>query len=167
MPRRTLAIQYMGQLTFLISRIYGDFKRTNIRTEQLEKRCNLDFLHINRVTHALTVCIACWKVACAPACSVAKSSLTLCDPMACSPPGSSAHRISQARILEWVAISYSRGASLTQGWNPSLLLGRQILYHWATRGYCWKVEIILMVISYTSQILSPYTAPPRFSSTYF
>ena len=35
---------------------------------------------------------------------------TLCNPMDCSPPGSSVHRILQARILEWVAISYSRGA---------------------------------------------------------
>ena len=33
---------------------------------------------------------------------------TLCDPMDCSPPGFSAHGILQARILEWVAISFSR-----------------------------------------------------------
>ena len=36
---------------------------------------------------------------------------TLCDPMDCSPPGSSVHEISQAGILEWVAISCSRGSS--------------------------------------------------------
>ena len=34
-----------------------------------------------------------------------------CNPMTCSPPGSSVHGISQARILEWVAISFSRGSS--------------------------------------------------------
>ena len=39
---------------------------------------------------------------------VAKSRLTLCNPMDCSPPGSSVHEISQARILEWVVISFSR-----------------------------------------------------------
>ena len=33
---------------------------------------------------------------------------TLCDPMDCSPPGSSLHRILQARVLQWVAISFSR-----------------------------------------------------------
>ena len=33
--------------------------------------------------------------------------LTLCDPMDCSPPGSSVHGIFQARIMEWVAISFS------------------------------------------------------------
>ena len=41
---------------------------------------------------------------------VAQSCLTLCDPMDCSPPGSSVHESSQARILEWVAISFSRGS---------------------------------------------------------
>ena len=42
---------------------------------------------------------------------VTHSCPTLCDPMDCSPPGSSVHRILQARILEWVDISFSRGAS--------------------------------------------------------
>ena len=42
---------------------------------------------------------------------VAQSCPTLCDPMDCSPPGSSVHGILQARILEWVAISFSRGSS--------------------------------------------------------
>ena len=42
---------------------------------------------------------------------VAQSCPTLCDPMDCSPPGSSVHGILQARILEWVAISFSRESS--------------------------------------------------------
>ena len=42
---------------------------------------------------------------------VTQSCLTLCNPMDCSPPGSSVHGILQARILEWVAISFSRGYS--------------------------------------------------------
>ena len=42
---------------------------------------------------------------------VAQSYPTLCEPMDCSPPGSSAHGIFQARILEWVAMSFSRGSS--------------------------------------------------------
>ena len=44
-------------------------------------------------------------------CLVAKSCPTLCDPMDCNPRGSSDHRIFQARILEWVAISFCRGSS--------------------------------------------------------
>ena len=42
---------------------------------------------------------------------VAYLCLTLCEPMDCSPPGSSVYGISQVRIQEWVAISYSRGSS--------------------------------------------------------
>ena len=44
-------------------------------------------------------------------CLVAQSCLTLCNPMDCSPSGSTVHGISQARILEWVAIPFSRGSS--------------------------------------------------------
>ena len=43
--------------------------------------------------------------------SVAQSCGTLCDPRDCNPPGSSVHGILQARMLEWVAISSSRGSS--------------------------------------------------------
>ena len=42
---------------------------------------------------------------------VAQTCLTLFDPLDPSPPGSSVHGILQARILEWVAISFSRGSS--------------------------------------------------------
>ena len=45
------------------------------------------------------------------ACSVVQSWPTLCDPMECSPPGASVHGIVQARILEWVTMSSSRGSS--------------------------------------------------------
>ena len=66
-------------------------------------------------------------------CSVIQSCLTLCDPMNCSPPGSSVHGIFQAKILEWVAISFSRGPSRPRDRTcvscPSCL-GRWILYHW-------------------------------------
>ena len=43
--------------------------------------------------------------------------LTLCDPIDGSPPGSSVHGILQARILEWVAIPFSRGCSQPRGWT--------------------------------------------------
>ena len=42
---------------------------------------------------------------------------TLCDPMDCSPPGSFVHGILQARILEWIAISFSRGSSWPKDWT--------------------------------------------------
>ena len=54
----------------------------------------------------------------------------LCKPMDCSPPGSSIRGIFSARILEWVAISYSRGSS--QPWDQSLISCiscRQLFYY--------------------------------------
>ena len=55
--------------------------------------------------------------------------------MDCSLPGFSIHGTSQARILEWVAISFSRGSSQPRDWTHvscGFCIGRQILYHWAT-----------------------------------
>ena len=53
---------------------------------------------------------------------VAQSCPTLCDPMDCSPPGFSVYGILQARILEWVAIPFSRGSSQhrDQSMSPTL-----------------------------------------------
>ena len=65
------------------------------------------------------------------ACSVAKECLTLWDPVDCSPPGSSVHGIYQARILEWVAISSSRGSSRLRDQNCISCIDG-ILYHWVT-----------------------------------
>ena len=58
---------------------------------------------------------------------VAQSCPTLCDPMDYSLPGSSIHGILQARVLEWVAISFSRGIFPTQGSNPGFPHSRQTL----------------------------------------
>ena len=71
----------------------------------------------------ITVCCCC--------CLVTKLCLTLCNPKECSPPVSSVHGISQARILEWVAVS-SREYSWTGEKTCISCIGRQILYHWAT-----------------------------------
>ena len=65
-------------------------------------------------------------------CAVLSHVQLFCSPMDCSQPGSSVHRIFQARILEWVVISYSRGIFLTQGLSACLLHCRRILYHRAT-----------------------------------
>ena len=57
----------------------------------------------------------------------------LCDPMDCSLPGSLVHGIVQARVLEWVAISFSRGSSQPRDWTQdSRIVGRHFTT-WATR----------------------------------
>ena len=64
---------------------------------------------------------------------VAQSCPTLCDPTDCSPPGSSVNGILKEKILEWVALSFSRGSS-SRGMNLSLLHCRQILHHLSHQG---------------------------------
>ena len=67
-----------------------------------------------------------------PRAELLQSCLTLCNPMDCSPPGSSVHGVLQARVLDLVAMSSSRGSSWprdqTRVSNFSCL-GRQVLYH--------------------------------------
>ena len=55
--------------------------------------------------------------------------LSLCDPVDCSPPGSSVHRILQARILEWVAMSSFRRSSQPRDRTCVSCIDRQVLYH--------------------------------------
>ena len=66
--------------------------------------------------------------------------ITLCQyvdhPVDCSPPGSTVHGILQARILEWVAVSFSRGSSWPRDRTLVSWIDRRILYHWATREIC-------------------------------
>ena len=64
-------------------------------------------------------------------CSVVQSCVTLCDPLDHSPPGSSVCGISQARILEWVSITFSRGSSWPRDRICVSCIGGQSLYHWA------------------------------------
>ena len=64
---------------------------------------------------------------------VGQSCLTVCDPVHCSPPGSSIHGVLQARILEWVAVSFSRGSSQPRNrTHVSHIAGRRFNL-WATR----------------------------------
>ena len=57
----------------------------------------------------------------------------LCNPTDCNLRGSSVHGIFQARVLEWVAISFSRGSSQPRDWTQvSLIAGRRFTI-WATK----------------------------------
>ena len=83
---------------------------------------------------------------------VAQSCPTLCDPMGCSPPGSSVHGISQARILEWAAIFFSRGSFRPRDRTIVFFIVRWILYHGATRE---------ALINYTLQCKINFFKNPR------
>ena len=77
---------------------------------------------------------------------VAQLCLTLWDPVDCIPPGSSIHGISQARIPEWVVVSF-QGIFPTQGSNPGLLrIDKQGLKRWISK---WTmVSIYLQIYSW-------------------
>ena len=71
--------------------------------------------------------------------------ISLC--MDCSPSGSSVHVILQERRLEWVAISSSKGSSWPRDQTRvsfSSCIGRQVLYHWATK----EAEIVYLAKMY-------------------
>ena len=75
-------------------------------------------------------------------CVCAQSCPTLCNPMDCSPQDASVHGIFQARILEWVAISSSRGSSLPRDWTCCLLY---LLY--------WQADSYYEILGFSSVIL--------------
>ena len=93
---------------------------------------SLVILIFNFILISIEVCVC--------MCSVAQSRLTLCHPIKCGLTASSVHGISQARILEWVVISSSRGSSWPTDWtfiSCVPLLIRWILYYSAT----WEAQM--------------------------
>ena len=64
---------------------------------------------------------------------VTQSCPTLCDPTDCSPPGFSIHGILQARILEWIAIPFSRESSWPRDWTQVFCIASRFFAVWATR----------------------------------
>ena len=84
---------------------------------------------------------------------VAQSCWTLCYPVDCGPPGSFVHGILQVRILEWVAISFSRGYSRSRDWTLDY---RQSLCHLSHKG-----SLVIMVINKNNnyQVSSTHSVP--------
>ena len=79
---------------------------------------------------------------------VAQSCLTLCDSVDCGPPGSSAHGILQARILVWVAMSFSRGSSRPRDLTHISYVScidRRILYHQCHLGIPHRNAVLCLV----------------------
>ena len=82
---------------------------------------------------------------------LAQSCLTLCDPMECSPPGSSVHGI-LPRILEWVAIPISRGSSQSRGWTWVSCLAGRFFSIWATREASYYICICLYTLDWLKSL---------------
>ena len=69
---------------------------------------------------------------------IAQSWLTLCDPMDCGLPGSSVHGILQARMLEWVDISFSI-SFWPRDWTQDSYIAGRFFTIWATREAQWNI----------------------------
>ena len=93
-----------------------------------------------------------WTLTYTVCCSVAKSCPTLCDPMNYSLSGSSVRGISQARILEWVAISFSRGPSRPRDQTQVSCIVVRFFTIWPTREahsiqiWSHQLEIIIIML---------------------
>ena len=109
---------------------------------------------------------------------VTQSCSALWDPMDCNPPGSSVHGILQARILEWVAIPFSRGSSWPRDQTQVSCIAGRLFTIWATReapetvNYlpiytvcCW-VGICSILYKITVSMQGPL-CPQRVLSNYF
>ena len=89
-------------------------------------------------------------------CLHAQSSLTLCNPMDCSPPGPTVHETAQARVLEWVAISYFRESSCPRDRTFVSCIGRWILNHCFT----WEAHPYISSLQFSHSAVSN-PLPPR------
>ena len=119
---------------YLISGTKGDLNVWYISGKNCSSLILVANLLLKWLSRTPQLCGAHFSEAAFPVCVcvvlVAQLCLTLGGPLDSSPPGSSVHGILQARILDRVAISYSRQSS--QPRDSGSCIGRQILYHWAT-----------------------------------
>ena len=97
---------------------------TEKKSESKDTKSSNDFPENDFIYHIIK-----WK----SESEVAQSYPTLCDPVDCSPPGSSVHGILQARILEWVAISFSRASSWPRDRTQVSCITGRCFNLWTTR----------------------------------
>ena len=79
-----------------------------------------------------------WSFCCCSCCCLAVK-LFFCDPIDCNLPGSSVHGIFQARILEWLAISFSRGSSRPRDQTQVSCIAVRLFTDWGTIPFCRSV----------------------------
>ena len=89
-----------------------------------------------------------------------QSCLTICIPMDCSPPGCSVHEISQARILEWVAIFFSRATSQPRNWTRiSCIAGSSLPFESSGKPHYIQVPVLNINIWNLRQFYKIETIP--------
>ena len=122
------------------------------------------------ITYVFTYSLRWWHfLAYRCCCLVSQACPTHWQPHGLKPSKLSVHGISQAKILEWVAISFSRGLNLC------LLDSRQILYHWATREALTyhrytsninRIVVVVQLLSHVGLFATPWTATCQASPSF-
>ena len=102
------------------------------------------FINYNALSHSIFLCIKIGEVKS----EVTQSCPTLCNPMDCSLPCSSVHGIFQAKVLEWVVISFSRGSSQPRDWTWVSHIVVRCFTIWAT----WEVIKLGSIIQFNNWI---------------
>ena len=87
-------------------------------------------------------------------CSVTKSCLIPCNSLDCSMPGSSVLEVLQARILEWVAICFSRGSSWPRDWTGVSCITGRFFTVWATSGAQCLLECAQIHIHWVDDLIT-------------
>ena len=97
----------------------------------------------------------------------AKSCPTLCNSMDCSPPGSSVHGILQVRMLEWVAISFSRGSSQSRDQTQVFCIAGRLFTVWATRESNPAIPLLRLYTKKSKTLTQKGTFTPVFTAALF
>ena len=133
-------------------------KVTQLLSENWKKNCIYVARKLYLCMHLSEACIYSQgdmykKIDSNVACNRKSNESILCNPMDCSPPGSSLHGILQARILEWVAISFSRGSSQPRDRTWVSCITGRFFTIWAIREAQFKVINDNFKISDTNRYL--------------
>ena len=96
---------------------------------------------------------------------VAQSCPTLCDPVDCSPPCSSVHGILQARVLEWVAISFTRGSSWPRDRTQVSCIVSKTLYRLSHQGSIYDMKSLSHVRLFATPWTVAHHAPLSMGQT--
>ena len=101
----------------------------------------------------------CWS-------DITQSCPTLCNPVDCSLPGSSDHGIFQARVLEWVAISFSRGSSQPRDRTQVFCIASRLFTVWATlEAQTWTPSLRIIYGSPNQQRFKKHTGKKKKKKT--
>ena len=108
----------------------GMFTYSLIRSDQISRSVVSDYLQPHESRHARPNMLLWHNIFFKVKVLVAQSCPTLCNHMDCGPPGSSVHGIFQARILEWIAISFSRGSSQARDQTQVSCIASRVFTVW-------------------------------------